>query len=577
MQPNPPKRNDRVAPDHPSARRPAGVFVGLSTLDVVHRVERAPGVNEKVTARRQDVSAGGPAANAAVVFAALGGHALLITSLGSDPLARLIFGELASRGVHIIDVTPDDPAPPAVSAVAVTEATGERSVVSIDAGTRALPAPEHLDALVSDALGSAALLSDRAESGGVVLIDGHHPALAVAAARDARRRGIPVVVDAGRWKPVMAELLPLADEVICSADFRWPGTTGPDESAGVVRGLASHGSGQARLDGPQTPRLVAVTHGRAPIQWWQGEESGSVPVPAVVVVDTLAAGDAMHGAYAFLRTDPGLSVTERLTGAARVGALRCSVVGPREWLGELDSLTLAGHLIPDPPADRSGPTVSSLPAVDVTLAQLVQRARALAVPGERHILGIVGAPGAGKSTVAAHVAAALGPDVAVLVAMDGFHLANVVLESLGRRDRKGAHDTFDSAGYANLLERLHRSSIAPGRPGATDIVYAPEFRREIEEDIGCAIPVPPGTPLVVTEGNYLLLDGGAWARARACLDEVWFLAPGDDLRQHRLVLRHETFGKSADDARAWALGTDQSNADLIESTAERADLIVRLV
>ncbi len=199
------------------------------------------------------------------------------------------------------------------------------------------------------------------------------------------------------------------------------------------------------------------------------------------------------------------------------------------------------------------------------------------MPGERHILGIVGAPGAGKSTVAAHVVESLGPELAVLVAMDGFHLANVVLEKLGRRDRKGAVDTFDAAGYASLLERLHRSALAPGRPGATETVYAPEFRREIEEDIGCAIPVPPSMPLVVTEGNYLLIDDGAWARARSCLDEVWFLSPPDDVRQHRLVLRHQAFGKSPEEARAWALGTDQRNAELIESTAGRADLVVRVV
>jgi len=212
----------------------------------------------------------------------------------------------------------------------------------------------------------------------------------------------------------------------------------------------------------------------------------------------------------------------------------------------------------------------------LTLDELVDRARVLAIPGERHILGIVGAPGAGKSTVAAQIVAALGAEMAVLVAMDGFHLANVVLESLGRRDRKGAHDTFDDAGYANLLERLHRS--APGRstPGSNEIVYAPEFRREIEEPIGSAIPVPAQTPLVVTEGNYLLLDRNAWPRARACIDEVWFLAPGNEIRQQRLVRRHEAYGKSPADARAWALGTDQRNADLIESTASAADLVIRL-
>lgn len=214
--------------------------------------------------------------------------------------------------------------------------------------------------------------------------------------------------------------------------------------------------------------------------------------------------------------------------------------------------------------------------VDRTVAELVERARTLAVPGDRHILGITGAPGAGKSTLAAAIVQALGPELAVLVPMDGFHLANVVLHALGRRDRKGAHDTFDDAGYTNLLERLHRSRVAPGAPGEREIVYAPEFRREIEEPIGSALPVRPDVPLVITEGNYLLLDRDSWPRARACVDEVWFLAPDEDLRHDRLIRRHEAFGKSSADARAWALGTDQRNADLIASGAAAADLVVRL-
>ena len=334
-----------MAPDPPPGRPrlgvPVGVFVGLTTLDVLHRVERSPGPNEKVTALRQDVAAGGPATNAAVVFAAMGGTARLITSMGSDPLAAVIRAELTGRGVQTIDVTPDDPGPPAISSVAITQGTGDRSVISIDAGARVVQAPEFLQSLLSGAE--------------VVLIDGHHPELALAAARCARAAHIPVVVDAGRWKPVMAELLPMADDVICSADFRWPGTTHPDDSAAAIR--ASGTPERSATPGrPGTPRLVAVTHGSAPIRWWQGVESGTVPVPAVAVVDTLGAGDALHGGYAFLRTDPGRSVTDRLAGAARVAALRCSVAGPREWLRALPSLHLAAT------RDASEMTPSDSPA-----------------------------------------------------------------------------------------------------------------------------------------------------------------------------------------------------------------------
>lgn len=209
-------------------------------------------------------------------------------------------------------------------------------------------------------------------------------------------------------------------------------------------------------------------------------------------------------------------------------------------------------------------------AQDATLDELVEAAMALVVPGERRILGLTGAPGAGKSTVAEQLVAALGPDVAVLVPMDGFHLANDVLIDLGRRDRKGAHDTFDDGGYARLIETLRAQR--PGDP----VVYAPRFRREIEESIGSSIPVPATVPLVVTEGNYLLLDSDAWPAARSRIDEVWFLAPDTDVRHGRLLRRHEAYGKSPEDAASWALGPDERNAQLIESTAVRADRIVRL-
>ncbi|QEM45532.1 nucleoside/nucleotide kinase family protein [Mycolicibacterium grossiae] len=207
---------------------------------------------------------------------------------------------------------------------------------------------------------------------------------------------------------------------------------------------------------------------------------------------------------------------------------------------------------------------------DATLADLVTWAGALVVPGARRILGLTGAPGAGKSTVAEQLVTALGPDVAVLVPMDGFHLANEVLLALGRRDRKGAYDTFDDGGYARLLAALRAQDAGDA------VIYAPRFRREIEEPIGSSIPVPSSTPLVVTEGNYLLLDTGAWPAARACVDDVWFLAPDTDVRHERLVRRHEAYGKTPEEAQFWALGSDERNAQLIESTAARADRIVRL-
>jgi pantothenate kinase len=218
------------------------------------------------------------------------------------------------------------------------------------------------------------------------------------------------------------------------------------------------------------------------------------------------------------------------------------------------------------PPSRSRPSPDELDEPDDPLARLVERARRLAASGERRILGITGAPGSGKSTLAAALVQALAP-AALLVPMDGFHLANRELERLGRRDRKGAADTFDAEGYVALLRRL--------RDPGEQLVYAPEFRREIEEPIACAVPVSREIPLIVTEGNYLLVDRPPWSPVAGLLDEAWYLEPADEVRIDRLVARHVAFGKDPPAARAWALGSDQRNAELIAETRGRADLIVR--
>ncbi|MFE2416061.1 nucleoside/nucleotide kinase family protein [Streptomyces hokutonensis] len=205
----------------------------------------------------------------------------------------------------------------------------------------------------------------------------------------------------------------------------------------------------------------------------------------------------------------------------------------------------------------------------LTFDDLLTRATALARPGRRAVLGIVGSPGAGKTTLAEHLVRDLngtGEPWVAHVPMDGFHLADVELDRLGRRERKGAPDTFDAAGYAALLRRV--------REETDEIVYAPGFERVLEQPIAGAIPVPPAARLVVTEGNYLLLEAGSWARVRPCLDEVWFCEADEGERVRRLVARHEEFGKDHETAVAWVLGTDQRNADLVAATRGRADLVI---
>ena len=200
------------------------------------------------------------------------------------------------------------------------------------------------------------------------------------------------------------------------------------------------------------------------------------------------------------------------------------------------------------------------------LDDLLERATALAAGPGRAVLGVVGPPGAGKSTLAAALVEAIG-ERAVLVPMDGFHLADSELARLGRADRKGAPDTFDAAGYVQLLRRLVERT--------DDVVYAPVFRRELELAEAGALPVARSVPLVVTEGNYLLLDGG-FAPVRGLLSECWYVDVDADLRLERLVSRHERHGRTTVAARQWVAITDEPNARLVEATRSRADVVVRL-
>lgn len=205
---------------------------------------------------------------------------------------------------------------------------------------------------------------------------------------------------------------------------------------------------------------------------------------------------------------------------------------------------------------------------DVTA--LAARARTVADrnarSGRRTLIGIAAPPGAGKSTLARAVCSALGSDC-VLVAMDGFHLAQAVLQRHGTSEVKGAPETFDAEGYLALLTRL--------RAVPRQRVYAPEFDRSLEQPIGSAVEVGPEADIVITEGNYLLLDRPPWDRVCAVLDQTWYLEVPEEVRVRRLVARHVAYGRTPEAAlRRATTGSDGANAALVIAHRDRADVIV---
>jgi len=183
----------------------------------------------------------------------------------------------------------------------------------------------------------------------------------------------------------------------------------------------------------------------------------------------------------------------------------------------------------------------------------------------RILVGITGPPGAGKSTVAQALLNRFAG--AAYVPMDGFHLSNAVLQVLGRRDRKGAIDTFDAAGYVATLRRIVEEY------GRGD-VYVPAFERRLDEPVAAGHVVPAASRLVLTEGNYLALPDGYWAQVRPLLNRLYYVDCPAPIRRVRLVQRHIDGGRTPQAAANWVDTVDEPNARLIETSKARCDLVV---
>ena len=283
-------------------------------MDVGYVVENMPGPNVKLAVAGQQISAGGPVTNAAVTFAFLGGEGTLVTAVGRHPLGEVIRQDVGSFPLVIHDLAAERAEAPPVSCILVVRSTGERTVVS--------PRANAFPALAGE------LRPEWFDGVSILLVDGHYRALCVAAARMARGRGIPVVLDSGSWKPGMDELLPQVDVAICSDTFRPPGCV--DDEA-TLTDLRRRGVGRS-----------AITRGAGSILYCDGDERGEIAVPSMQAMDTLGAGDIFHGAFCYAACRSGVNFREALAFAARVATFSCGYPGTRQWMREYGDAERAG-------------------------------------------------------------------------------------------------------------------------------------------------------------------------------------------------------------------------------------------
>ncbi|MCG8365101.1 MAG: sugar kinase [Pseudanabaenales cyanobacterium] len=279
-----------------------GLFVGLINLDLIYLVKHLPQANQKVVASDYAVAAGGPATNAAVTFSQLGNQGAVLGVLGAHPIRHLVLEDLQTQGVRIADLNPSHSEPPPTSSILVTESTGDRAVVSLNA-VKLQAAPEQIPPNILPGID-------------VVLIDGHQMAVGCAIARQAKAQGIPVVVDGGSWKPGFETVLHQADYVICSANFRPPTDAATPDTIAYLRELG-------------VPH-IAITHGADPIEFVSEGISGRIPVAQITPVDTLGAGDIFHGSFCHYVLQSGFQ--DALAQAAKMATFACQFFGTRSWI-----------------------------------------------------------------------------------------------------------------------------------------------------------------------------------------------------------------------------------------------------
>ncbi|MBD2567171.1 sugar kinase [Anabaena lutea] len=280
----------------------SALFVGLVTLDLIYLADSPPKNNQKLVATDYTVAAGGPATNASVTFSHLGNQAQLLTVLGSHPMTQLIRTDLGNYQVAIIDLDSSKDTPPPVSSIIVTQSTGERAVISINA--------------VKTQANITSIPTNILQNTDIILIDGHQMAVSKIIAETAKNQNIPVVIDGGSWKPGFEEILPFVDYALCSANFYPPGCKNQEDVFTYLQNF-------------NIPH-IAITQGEKPIEYLSYQKRGLINVPKIKTVDTLGAGDIFHGAFCHYILQ--FNFQQSLELARNIAAETCKYFGTRRWM-----------------------------------------------------------------------------------------------------------------------------------------------------------------------------------------------------------------------------------------------------
>lgn len=293
-------------------QQPRGLFVGLTTLDLIYHASSPPAANEKRVAQSMTLAAGGPATNAAIAFAALGGQSTLVSVIGQHPLSQQIHQDLAQHHVHHLELMPQRLETPTISSIIVSTKTGDRAIISKNAQNYQITSFDQTHSPLPSLLAST----------DIILFDGHQMALSQILATQAADHQIPIVFDGGSWKPGSETLLPYLTHIICSEAFTPPGCGNELETLHYLR-----------LCNPTAN--LAITHGGDPITIATPTRTHSCPCPSIPVVDTLGAGDFFHGAFAYGITHRSFEAS--IQAASAIASLSCQFPGTRDWLSKISA------------------------------------------------------------------------------------------------------------------------------------------------------------------------------------------------------------------------------------------------